>query len=160
MPQVRAPLLGANLGYACPTPELIVTKGISPCVLSLQRAWGSALALITLLREGPGPAIWIDVVVGGSGMFAFLVMAGAYVRLVGADRPAAGMRRRIIDAAVVGCAAVPVELAFREWLWWIVGPADGDAGRLGELLLIVGVVTAGIVFASEAIFRVHRTGAA
>ncbi|HEY6782591.1 MAG TPA: hypothetical protein VI296_05085 [Candidatus Dormibacteraeota bacterium] len=121
--------------------------------------FGALLALNTLLREGPGPAIWLDVVVGGSGMFAFLVVAGAYTRLVGADRPAAGMRRRIIDAAVVGCAAVPVALAFREWLWWIVGTADGGAGRLGELLLIVGVVTAVIVFAGEAIFRVHRTGA-
>lgn len=122
--------------------------------------FGALLALNTLLREGPGPAIWLDVGVGGTGMFAFLVVAGAYMHLVGADRPAAGMRRRVIDAAVVGCAAVPSALAFREWLWWIVGPADGDAGRLGELLLIVGVVTAGIVFASEAIFRVHRTGAA
>jgi hypothetical protein len=122
--------------------------------------FGGLLALNTLLRAGPGPAIWLDVVVGGSGMFAFLVAAGAYVRLVGADRPVAGTRRRIIDAAVIGCTAVPVALAFREWLWWIVGTSDGGAGRLGELLLIVGVVTAVIVFASEAIFRVHRTGTA
>jgi hypothetical protein len=123
-------------------------------------AFGALLALNTLLREGAGPAIWLDVVVGGSGMFAFLVAAGAYMGLVGAERPAAGTRRRIIDAAVVGCAAVPVALAFREWLWWIVGTADGGAGRLGELLLIVAVVTAVIVFASEATFRVHRTGTA
>ncbi|HVC41596.1 MAG TPA: hypothetical protein VND54_06430 [Candidatus Saccharimonadales bacterium] len=123
-------------------------------------AFGLLLALNTLLREGPGPAIWLDVLVGGSGMFAFLVAAGAYLGLVGADRPAAGTRRRVIDAAVIGCAAVPVAVAFRDWLWWIVGTATGGAGRLAELLVIVGVAAAAIVFAGEAIFRVHGSGTA
>ncbi len=123
-------------------------------------AFGVLLALNTLLREGPGPALWLDVVVGGSGMFAFLVAAGAYLRLVGADRPAVGTRRRIIDAAVAGCAAVPVAVAFRDWLWWIVGSATGDAGRLGVVVLIVAAGTALIVFAGEAVFRVHRTATA
>lgn len=123
-------------------------------------AFGLLLALNTLLREGVSPAVWLDVVVGGAGMFAFLVSAGAYMGLVGADRPAAGTRRRIIDAAVIGCAAVPVVVAFRDWLWWIVGTAGGDAGRLGELLFIVAVATGIVVFTGESIFRVHRSGAA
>ncbi len=123
-------------------------------------AFGLLLALNTLLREGASPAIWLDVAVGGAGMFAFLVSAGAYMCLVGADRPAAGTRRRIIDAAVIGCAAVPVAVAFRDWLWWIVGTAGGGAARLGELLLIVAVATGTAVFTGEAIFRVHRSGAA
>lgn len=117
--------------------------------------FGVSLALNTLLRAGPGPAVWLDVAVGGSGMFAFLVAAGAYLGLVGANRPAAGTRRRIIDAAVIGCATVPVALAFRDWLWWIVGASSGGSDRLARLLLTVAVATALIVLASEAVFRVH-----
>jgi hypothetical protein len=44
--------------------------------------FGVLLALNTLLREGAGPALWIDVVVGSTGMFAFLVAAGSYIGLV------------------------------------------------------------------------------
>ena len=117
--------------------------------------FGVVLALNTLLRAGAGPAVWLDVAVGGSGMFAFLVAAGAYLGLVGANRPAAGTRRRIIDAAVIGCASVPVALAFREWLWWIAGASSGGSDRLARLLLTVAVAIAVIVFASEAVFRVH-----
>jgi hypothetical protein len=133
-----------------------IRKGPVLAATGASLAFGALLALNTLLREGPGPAVWLDVAVGGSGMFAFLVAAGAYMRVVGADHPASGTRRRIIDAAVIGSAAVPVAVAFRDWLWWIVGTATGGAGRLGELLLIVGVATALVVFAGEAIFRVHR----
>jgi hypothetical protein len=122
--------------------------------------FGISLALNTLLRAGPGPAVWLDVAVGGSGMFAFLVAAGAYLGLVGANHPAAGTRRRIIDAAVIGCASVPVALAFRDWLWWIVGASSGGSDRLARLLLTVAVASALIVLASEAVFRVHPARAA
>ncbi len=118
--------------------------------------FGVMLALNTLLREGPGPALWLDVAVGGSGMFAFLVAAGAYVGLVRSERPAAGIRRRVVDAAVIGCTAVPVALAFREWLWWVVGGDSGSAGRLGMLLIVAAASTALVVFAGESLFRAHR----
>src|ERR1019366_864594 len=57
-------------------------------------AFGLLLALNTLLREGVSPAVWLDVVVGGAGMFAFLVSAGAYMGLVGGAGTAGGARRR------------------------------------------------------------------
>jgi hypothetical protein len=79
---------------------------------------------------------------------------------VGANHPAAGTRRRIIDAAVIGCASVPVALAFRDWLWWIVGASSGGSDRLARLLLTVAVASALIVLASEAVFRVHPARAA
>jgi hypothetical protein len=122
-------------------------------------AFGVLLALNTLLREGAGPALWIDVVVGSTGMFAFLVAAGAYVGLVRRGRPAAGARRRAVDAAVIGCAAVPAALGFREWLWWVVG-SDGGSGSpasLGELLLVAALATSCVVFAGETLLRVHRS---
>lgn len=120
-------------------------------------AFGVLLALNTLLREGAGPALWIDVVVGSTGMFAFLVAAGAYVGLVRSGRPAAGARRRALDAAVIGCAAVPAALGFREWLWWIVGNDAGNPARLSELLAVAAVATAVVVFAGETLLRVHRS---
>jgi hypothetical protein len=118
-------------------------------------AFGVLLALNTLLREGTGPALWIDVVVGSTGMFAFLVAAGAYVGLVRTDRPKAGVRRRALDAAVVGCLAVPIALGFRDWLWWVIGSASGDSERLGELLAVAAVSAAVIVFAGETALRIH-----
>jgi hypothetical protein len=117
--------------------------------------FGVLLALNTLLREGAGPALWIDVVVGSTGMFAFLVAAGAYVGLVRTERPANGVRRRAVDAAVIGCLAVPVALGFREWLWRVIGSDAGGPERLAELLAVAAVVTAVIVFAGETAFRVH-----
>jgi hypothetical protein len=76
-------------------------------------AFGVLLALNTMLREGAGPALWIDVVVGSTGMFAFLVAAGAYVGLVRSGRPAPGdrcgrdrMRCRAGGARVSGLAVV------------------------------------------------------
>jgi hypothetical protein len=118
-------------------------------------AFGVLLAFNTLLREGAGPALWIDVVVGSTGMFAFLVAAGAYVGLVRTERPANGVRRRAVDAAVIGCLAVPVALGFREWLWWVIGTDTGDPQRLAELLAVAAVVTAVVVFAGETALRVH-----
>ncbi len=118
-------------------------------------AFGVLLALNTLLREGAGPALWIDVVVGSTGMFAFLVAAGAYVGLVRTERPANGARRRAVDAAVIGCLAVPVALGFREWLWWVIGSDSGGPERLAELLAVAAAVTAVIVFAGETALRVH-----
>ncbi len=123
-------------------------------------AFGVLLALNTLLREGAGPALWIDVVVGSTGMFAFLVVAGAYVGLVRGGRPATGARRRALDAAVIGCAAVPAALGFREWLWWVVGSDGGSPARLGALLLVAALATACVVFAGETLLRTHRSGTA
>jgi hypothetical protein len=119
-------------------------------------AFGVLLAVNTLLREGSGPALWIDVVVGSSGMFAFLMTAGAYVGLVRSGRTAVGARRRGVDAAVLGCIAVPVALAFRERLWWVVGGDGGGPVHLGELLAVAALTTGLAAFALETLLRLHR----
>jgi hypothetical protein len=118
-------------------------------------AFGVLLALNTLLREGAGAALWIDVVVGSTGMFAFLVVAGAYVGLVRTERPANGVRRRAVDAAVIGCLAVPLALGFRESLWWVIGGDSGGPQGLAELLALAAVAAAVIVFAAETALRMH-----
>jgi hypothetical protein len=118
-------------------------------------AFGVLLALNTLLREGAGPALWIDVVVGSSGMFTFLVVAGEYVGLVRRGRPAVGVRRRAVDAAVIGAAAVPAALGFRESLWWVLGSSGGGPLRLAELLAVAALASACAVFAAETLLRVH-----
>jgi hypothetical protein len=118
-------------------------------------AFGVLLALNTLLREGAGPALWIDVVVGSTGMFAFLVVAGAYIGLVRTERPANGVRRRAVDAAVIGCLAVPLALAFRDSLWWVFGSDTGGPDRLAELLALAAVATGVILFGAETALRIH-----
>jgi hypothetical protein len=118
-------------------------------------AFGVLLALSQLVREGSGPALWIDVVVGSSGMFAFLIGGATYVGAVRSDRPPAGVRRRMIDAAVVGCAAVPIALAFRDALGWAIGTDIDTPGRVGVLIAMALVVTSAIVFAGETALRIH-----
>jgi uncharacterized membrane protein len=115
--------------------------------------FGLALAASSFVEEGFGPLVWLDVGVGASAMFAFLVAAGSYVDLVRVVRPMTGRSRRALDAAVIGCAVVPVTLAFRDWLWWIVGANGGDVGPLAlvELLAVVAVATFVLVFCVEAL---------
>jgi hypothetical protein len=101
------------------------------------------------------------VAVAASGMFAFIVTAGAYVGLVSSAQPSHGMRRRLIDAAVVSAASVPVTLAFRDQLWAIAGSTTGGAGtaRLSVLLSIVAASSFVIVLAAETIRRAHAAAA-
>src|SRR4029077_21235835 len=116
-------------------------------------AFGLALAANTSIAEGAGPLVWLDVAVGASAMFAFTVAAGSYLVLVHGRRKLAGTLRRLTDAAVIGCASVPVALAFRDELWWLIGAHQGGAGagHLLELLAVAGASTFALVFAVESL---------
>jgi hypothetical protein len=123
-------------------------------------AFGVLLALNQLVREGPGAALWIDVVVGSSGMFAFLTAGATYVGVVRSERPPAGPRRRMIDAAVAGCAAAPTALALRSGLGWVIGSGVDTPGRVGVLIAVASVVTVAVVFGGETVLHIHpRAGA-
>src|SRR5438552_1109727 len=129
---------------------------------ALSLVFGLALAANTSLAEGFGPGVWLDITVGASAMFAFSVAAGSHLALVRSVRPSFGRPRRLADAAVIGCASVPVALAFRDSLWWLIGVNQGAAraGHLLGLLLIVGVTTFFVVFAAESLVRAHGRSAA
>jgi hypothetical protein len=124
---------------------------------SASLVFGLALAANTSIAEGAGPAVGLDVAVGATAMFAFSVAAGSYLAVVHGRRPLVGTPRRLTDAAVIGCASVPVALAFRDELWWLIGSHQGGAGagHLLELLVVAGISTFLVVFAGESLVRAH-----
>jgi hypothetical protein len=65
------------------------------------------------------------------------------------------VRRRAVDAAVIGCLAVPLALAFRDSLWWVFGSDTGGPDRLAELLALAAVATGVILFGAETALRIH-----
>lgn len=123
-------------------------------VLSL--VFGAAIASSQTLEEGVGPIALIFFSVGACGMFAFLAIAGAYLRVVGTR----GEASRSVSALVLGSASAPVALAFRGALWPLFGLSDKNAGlaQLALLLLVVATVTGGVTFAFAPLVRGRRLG--
>ena len=122
--------------------------------------FGAAMAASVSIEEGVGPVLALFFVVGASGMFAFFVVAGSYLGLVRGSPPPVGVRRRLIDAAVISSASVPVALAFRASLWGVVGSTDASAG-LGTLAWLLTTVAVGVfvlILVTESLAGIHKTG--
>jgi hypothetical protein len=119
--------------------------------------FGCALAATQVIVEGFGPTVWLDILFGGSAFFAFIVAAGSYLGLVHAESPMSPASRRGLDAAVAGCAAIWVALAFRDALWWTVGTRAATARPIdvAELLGIAGSATFLAVLGSETLAQSH-----
>lgn len=87
------------------------------------------------------------------GLFAFTVVAGAYLHIVGRSgrsRSAAGY------AFVLACASVPITAAFRDSLWWLVG-TDERHGDLPALLALTAVVAGATALVTVLVLRLgHR----
>jgi len=95
-------------------------------------------------------------------MFALIVPTGSYLGIVRSPACMDGMQRRLLDAGLVGAAAVPIALAFRDSLWWLVGSSSGQAslGTLELLIAIVAASAAALTLVIETIGHVHgRNGA-
>ncbi len=122
---------------------------------ALALAFAGLLVVATAIGEGPGAGLWIDVVVATSAMFAFAVAAGSHLRLVVPLHPLHGARRRMVDAVVSACAAVPVALALRGSLWWLVGGGSPHPGQLLELLGVAAACCFVAVLAAETVARSH-----
>jgi hypothetical protein len=130
-----------------------------PITAAIVAATGFAtLFEVGSLREGYSlPLLVFVFVVAWCGMFVLLVASGSYLGLVRSSVGIRGVRRRLLDAAVVGSASVPIALAFRGSLWWLVGSSTERAGLadLDMLLLIVATSVAGAILVIETIGRVH-----
>ena len=63
----------------------------------------------------------------------------------------------MLDAAFVGSASVPIALAFRDSLWWLVGSSTerGSLADLDVLLVIVAASAAGATLVIETIGHIH-----
>jgi len=88
-----------------------------------------------------------------SGVFAFVVVAGWYLRVVRSDRPAD--QARVLRAIVLAAAAVPVALAFRAALWPLLGMRPQDSG-LSALCLLLGAAALLVFTASLTVQHVAR----
>jgi hypothetical protein len=119
-------------------------------------AFGAAVAAPQVVGEryGPPMALFYFGVVACT-LFAFVVIVGAHLRLVG--RPGARPSRAVL-ALVLACTSVPLTVSFRDSLWWVLGTNEGDAGltQLTVLLLAGAAATATLVFAGEPLVRGRR----
>jgi hypothetical protein len=121
-------------------------------------AFGLAVGAGAAREEGLGAIMALFFGVAACGMFAFLVAAGSYLGVIRAERPLRGNRRRLADAVVLAAAAVPVALAFRGSLLWVVGSSEADAGvaQLAGLLGVAAMSTFALVLAAEALAGINR----
>lgn len=94
------------------------------------------------------------------GMFGLLVAAGSYLGLVRSSRPWRGVRRRLLDAAVLTSIGVLVPFALRSDLWWIVGTTNTAAtlSQLNELLAVAAGCIFMAAFVVESLLGVHSAG--
>lgn len=117
-------------------------RPISSAVLAA--AGFAALFDVGSLREGYSPSLLVFVlVVAWCGMFVLLVASGSYLGLVRSPKGLGGVPRRLLHAALAGSASVPVTLALRDLLWWLVGSSAEQAvlADLDRLLVTVAAFT-------------------
>lgn len=115
-----------------------------------------AVGAAQIILEGYTPALaLLFISVSACSVFAFVVVAGAYLRVVGRE---AGLPRRSVLAAVVASAAVPLAAAFRGSLWWLLGTNDHDAGltQLAQLVFLAALVTGVGTLAATTLVRSRR----
>ena len=115
--------------------------------------FGLGLAAPASLEEGVGPVLLVFIVVGGSAMFSFLMIGGAYLHLVTPARPLTGSLARGRDAVVAAAAAVPLALAFRDPIWSLIGRStEGSSPAALVWLLVTAALIAFVaVFVGESI---------
>ena len=99
----------------------------------------------------------LEMGLGFCGMFAFLVLAGAYLGIVRSSTRLYGVQRRALDAGVAASIFAIATLAFRDTLWWIVGSTattDGPA-QFAVLLGSTTLLALVVVFTLETVRRSH-----
>jgi hypothetical protein len=99
----------------------------------------------------------LEMGLGFCGMFAFLVLAGAYLGIVRSSTRLYGVQRRALDAGVAASIIAIATLAFRDMLWWIVGSTATTAGpaQFAVLLGSTTLLALVVVFTLETLRRSH-----
>jgi hypothetical protein len=127
----------------------------------LATAFGLGIAATQTFEGGLRlPVSLLYVLVGFSGMFAFVVSAGAYLHVVDSVGHLGVVRRRAVAAAVAGSASIPMVLALRSELPWTAGvAAHGAPWHLIAVLLSTAAVVAIAVLLGAMLARAHRRNA-
>jgi hypothetical protein len=103
-------------------------------------SFGAFAGLGASIEQDPPVLVLLIVAIGTGAMLAFLAIVGTYLGLA---RTASTSRRptAIIRAAIAAASSLPVAVAFRDGLWWIVGSNAADA-RLEQLAALLAAVAA------------------
>ena len=119
--------------------------------------FGLVLTASQARESGLGPISLLFFAVASCGMFAFLIVIGSYLGLIRTESKLSAVKNRVLDSVVVACTVVPITLAFRSWLWWVVGSSDALAQlpQLGELLAVSALVGFSLTLIFETLFRGH-----
>ena len=130
-----------------------------PITAAIAAAAGlAALFVVGAVRERYSlPLVAVVFIVAWCGMFVLLVASGSYLGLARSSVRLVGARRRFLDAALIGSGSVPIALAFRDSLWWLVGSSTERSGlaELAVLLAVVAASAAGATLVIETIGHVH-----
>jgi len=126
--------------------------------ISTAAVLSAAAGMLVAISQSVGEGYRADVAITffgivTSGVFAFVVVAGWYLRVVRSDRPAA--RAPVLRAIVLAAAAVPVALAFRAALWPLLGMRPQNSG-LPALCLLLGAAALLVFVATLAAHRFAR----
>jgi hypothetical protein len=126
----------------------------------LASAVGLLVTIPQSLNEGYVPPVAaVFFCIATSGVFAFAVTAGSYLRVVRTERRATP-KAPLVRATVLGAAVVPVALAFRASLWSLVGAHPrGSFGALLLLLASAALLGFGLTIVGERIVRARRGSA-
>ncbi len=119
-------------------------------------ALSGVVASPQLVEEAYAPKLAVFVLAATAcGMFAFLVVAGSHLRVVGRPNAPPG---RAASAFVLACASVPLTVAFRGSLWWVLATSDRDAGldQLIVLTIVVAIATSTLAIVTQPLARGHR----
>lgn len=117
-------------------------------------AGGLESVVIGWREKGFGPLLVFVAVVEVSSLFAVLVAANGYLRVVRIDHPLVGARRLLLVCVTAACFGLSLAVAFRDLLWRLLG-LGGSVDTLGRIWA-VSLAGAGVGAALAALARTLR----
>jgi hypothetical protein len=124
---------------------------------TLALGFGAFIALGAALEGDPPILLLLLGAIGMGAMLAFLVTIGSYLGLVRASTQSRS-RRPFVYGLLAAAGSLPIAVAFRDYLWWIVGSnaADARLEALAELLAVVALASFSAVSLAEWLISVQR----
>lgn len=118
--------------------------------------FGTVFDAPQILIEGYSPPLAaLFITISACSLFAFLVIVGAHLRLIGrsADQPTPATR-----VVVLVSLSVPLAASFRGSLWWLIGTNDRAAGlaQFAELLAVCAAAAGVLAVTGELVVRAAR----
>lgn len=132
----------------------VVRRNRYRTIAALSVLFGASLAAVAALDQDPPVLLVLICCIGSAGMSGFAVLADAYLGLIRPASPSV-TRPRFLVPGSVAALAVPVAVAYRDDLWWIVGTTADRAGPT-QLAALLAIATVGAGAASIAVLAVLR----